>query len=69
MNSKLYIDKGAPLVSVHPETLSDGSQAWNLYVRGEEDPIPCLSEDRAERCLAMIADALTVATGERPLVL
>jgi len=69
MTSKIYIDKGAPLAAIHPETLSDGSQAWNLYIRGELDYIPCISEIAAEKCLAMIADALTVATGERPLVL
>ena len=68
MIQKIYIDKGEPLVAEHPEVLTDGSTVWNLHIRGG-DTIPCLSERTADRAFAMIAEALTIAGGEQPLIL
>ncbi len=68
MKMKLYIDKGEPLVSNWPETLSDGSIVWSLHMRGGVE-INCLDEKRADAAFAGIATALKIATGEEPLVL
>lgn len=68
MIAKLYIDKGTPLVALHPETLSDGSQAWNLHFRGGET-INCLDEKRGDRAFEMIRVGLKEATGQDFLVL
>ena len=69
MKAKLYIDKREPLISVWPEPLSDGSEAWNLYFRGCSDGIPCISEQKADEAFAVIAEALRLATNENVLVL
>lgn len=68
MIAKIYIDKGEPLVSVHPETLTDGSIVWDMHIRGGET-IHCLTEARADAALNLIAQALELAVGEKPLVL
>ena len=68
MKTRIYIDKGAPLAAVDPETLSDGSVVWNIHIRGGET-ITCVNEKAADRAAYLIAEALTVAVGERPLVL
>jgi hypothetical protein len=57
MRANLYIDKGVPLVSVAPETLTDGSQVWNIYIRGN-DEIPYASEKLADEAFSLIAAAL-----------
>lgn len=69
MTAKIYIDKGCPIASIAPETLSDGSVAWNLHFRGDNDSVPCVSEKAAENALNLIAAAIKEATGHRPLIL
>lgn len=56
MNSHIYIDKGIPLVSLEPETLSDGSKAWNLHFGNRQ--FDCLDEKRGREAMMMIAAAL-----------
>lgn len=68
MKTRIYIDKGTPFAAVDPETLSDGSVVWNLHIRGGES-IACVNEKAADKAADLIAEALTVAAGERPLVL
>lgn len=68
MKTRIYIDKGAPFAAVEPETLSDGSVVWNIHFRGGE-VIACTDEKAADKAADMIAEALTAAAGERPLVL
>lgn len=67
MKQKLYIDKGAPLVSEWPERLSDGSEAWNLHLRGGE-VIPCPTERKADEAFGIMVVAIK-ATGADILVL
>jgi hypothetical protein len=46
-----------------PETLSDGSVVWNIHIRGGE--IACVNEKAADKAADLLAEALTVAAGER----
>ena len=68
MKTRLYIDKGEPLFALDSERLTDGSYAWNLHIRGGE-VIPCVNERVADGAFELLAQAVLVATGERPLVL
>jgi len=68
MKARLYIDRGTPLVSTWPETLTDGSTVWNLNLRGGE-VIPCVTERAADEAFAFMVQAVKTATGESPLVL
>lgn len=68
MKARIYIDKGTPLFASEPETLSDGSVVWNIHIRGG-DVIGCLSEKAADQAINLIGQALTIAAGEKPLVL
>lgn len=68
MKMKLYIDKGEPLVSCWPEKLSDGSEAWNLYLRGGE-VIPCENERKADDAFRLMAYGIQLATGGNALIL
>lgn len=68
MIAKAYIDMGEPLVSVHPETLTDGSVAWNLHIRGGE-VVHCPNERAADDAFACISKGLQIATSGGVVVL
>jgi len=63
MKQKLYIDGGEPLLSAWPETLTDGSEVWQLNFRGGE-VLNCLNEARADEAFRLIALAVKIGTGE-----
>ena len=67
MKTRIYIDKGTPIIATEPETLSDSSTVWNIHFRGGEI-IGCVSEAAADKATELIVEALTVMAGERPLV-
>lgn len=67
MNTHIYIDKGVPIASKVSETLSDKSVAWNISFNARE--LNCIDEKRAFAALALIKQAICVATGQEPLVL
>ncbi len=71
MTLNIYIDKGKAIAGLHPETLSDGSTAWNLWLgrNGEPEQVYCTSEKAGEAAIALIAQALEAAVGEKPLVI
>lgn len=70
MRANLYIDKGMPFISVAPETLTDGSQVWNIYLRGsgQAEVIPCASEKAADEAFTLIASGIKKTMVE-PLIL
>lgn len=65
MKARLYIDTvtNAVLVAVNPDTLSDGSVAWNLNIGSHS--IPCCSEGHADAAFNQIVVALSAATNEK----
>ena len=69
MNTKIYVDKGAPFIACQENKLSDGSITHDIYFRGNSDPIPAMSEKRALEAMTLFAKGLETALGERPLVL
>jgi len=72
MQAKLYIDKGRPLIALEPQKLTDGSVVWNLHLRGGQEDheiIHCVSEKRGDEAFALMAKAVEVAAGEKPLIL
>lgn len=66
---RIYIDEQAPFISCQPNRLSDGSVAYDIYFRGNPDPIPAISQKAALYSMELFAKALESAVGERPLVL
>lgn len=67
MNTTLYIDKGKPFAQAFPETLSDGSKAWNVTINGRE--IPCISEQGARDIVMVLAAMIQKHSNETILVL
>ncbi len=63
MKTKLYIDKGEPLFSCWPETLSDGSEVWNIYIRGGE-VLHFASEEAADEALCRLEQAVELSMSE-----
>jgi hypothetical protein len=63
MNAKCYIDSGIPFAECYAETLSDGSQAWNVAIRFNP-PFDCLSEKHADALFDSIVEALKKHTNE-----
>jgi hypothetical protein len=64
MRANLYIDRGHnPLVSCAAELLTDGSEAWNIYLRGGEI-IPCASEKLADEAFSLIEQGLRKTMAE-----
>lgn len=66
---RIFIDKGCPFIACQPNTLSDGSVVYDIYFRGNPDPVPAISAKAAEDAMTLFAKALEVAAGERPLIL
>lgn len=64
MKTNLYADTVAdsPILSIEPETLSDGSQVFNLNWCG--NTIPCISQRHAQSAFVAIYDALKMCTNE-----
>lgn len=67
MNSHIYFDKGTPAISLIEEVLSDGSVTYDLVFR--ERVVSCQDKQSAENAFADIANALNLASVEKPLVL
>lgn len=72
MEKAMYLDKGKPVIHTGKQTLSDGSTVWNIHFRGgqeEHEIIHCTSEKSADEAFILMAKAIEIATGERPLIL
>jgi hypothetical protein len=60
MKEHIYIDSKEASIVLVSERLTDGSTVWNIHLRERE--ICCLDEKRARQAMALIADALKVAS-------
>jgi hypothetical protein len=56
MNAFLFIDGGEAFARVGPETLTDGSQVWNIHFRSGEE-FHYASESDADEAFALINQA------------
>lgn len=68
MNARLFVDRGAPFVTISPETLTDGSTVWNIEFRDGQSFHPP-SERTADEAFRLIAEGIRRASGGDVLIL